>query len=98
MSIEHVKLVIGRAVLEPDYREKLFSEPEKALAEYELSEDEAKALKGLDRERFNEATGELEERISKAGGLQFFMADARFEGSLRNMLDMGFPGGRCLQF
>lgn len=67
MSTESVKKIIGRAVTEPEYRGVLFSDPDKALAGYDLTEEEAAALKGLEREKFDAVAGELEERISKSG-------------------------------
>jgi hypothetical protein len=73
MSIENVQTIIGRAVTEEEYRELLFSDPEKALEGYELSEEEAAALKGLEREKFDAVAGELEDRISRAGGLREFI-------------------------
>jgi hypothetical protein len=67
MSQETVQKIIIRAVTEPEYRELLFGEPDKALKGYELSEEEAAALKGLERERFDAVVSEVEERVSRAG-------------------------------
>ena len=58
MSLEDVQTIIGRALTEAEYRELLFSEPEKALEGYELSEKEAAALKGLEREKFDAVAAE----------------------------------------
>ena len=66
MSIENVQTIIGRAVMEPEYRDLLFSEPDKALDGYELTDDESAALKGLEREKFDAVASELEDRISRA--------------------------------
>jgi hypothetical protein len=74
MSVENLQEIIGRAVTEPEFRELLFNEPDKALEGYELTEEEAAALKRLHREKFDAVAGELEERISRAGGLRPFMA------------------------
>ena len=41
--------------------------PDAALKGYELSEKEANALKGIEREKFDAVASELGERISKAG-------------------------------
>jgi hypothetical protein len=54
-------------VTEPEYRELLFGDTDKALEGYELTEEERDALKGMERETFDEVAEELEERISKAG-------------------------------
>ena len=96
MSLESVQTIIGRAVMEAEYRELLFSEPDKALEGYELTEEEAAALKGLERENFDAVAGELEERISRAGGkldsigLEWIGGGGQFtvgcRGDLRGML------------
>jgi len=67
MSTESLKEVIGRALTEPEYRGVLFSDPDKALEGYDLTDEEAAALKGLEPAKFDAAAGELEERISKSG-------------------------------
>ena len=67
MSLENVQTIISRALTEPEYRDLLFGEPDKALGEYELTDEEAAALKGLEREKFDAVASELEERISRAG-------------------------------
>ena len=67
MSTESVEKIIGRAVTEPEYRELLFSNPKAALEGYELTEDEIKALEGMDREKFDAAVSNLEDRISRVG-------------------------------
>ena len=72
MSIESIQSIIGRAMTESEYRELLFSDPNKALEGYELTEEETNALKGMEREKFDAVAGELEERISRAG---FLMGD-----------------------
>ena len=53
--------------MDPEFRELLFSEPDKAVAEYHLDEDEIASLKGIDREKFDAVATGLEERISRAG-------------------------------
>ena len=66
MSQETVQKIIIRAVREPEYRELLFGEPDKALEGYELSEEESAALKGLERDSFDAVVSEVEERVSRA--------------------------------
>ena len=70
MSVESLQEIIGRAVMEPEFRELLFNEPDKALEGYELTEEEAASLKRLHPEKFDAVAGELEERISRAGGIR----------------------------
>ena len=45
----------------------LFNDPDKALVGYELTEEEASALKELESEHFDPTAEELEERGSRAG-------------------------------
>ena len=73
MSTDTVQFIIGRAVTDPEYRELLFTDPEEALKDFELTEEEAHALNDLKREKFEAELGELENRISRAGlGAEFF--------------------------
>lgn len=67
MSLDSVQVIIGRAVSELEYRDLLFDNPDKALGGYDLTEEEAYALKKLQRKRFDAVAGELEERVSRAG-------------------------------
>jgi len=67
MSTENVQTIIGRAIVETEYRSLLFDNPEKALEGYDLTVDEAESLKSLDRERFDEVASQVEDRISKSG-------------------------------
>jgi hypothetical protein len=72
MSKEAVESVIGRAVLDGQFRESLFAEPEEALEGYELTEEEVAGLKAIDAETMESLAGTLDERISKGAlGLLF---------------------------
>ncbi len=66
MSAESVQQIIGRAITEEAYRELLFNNPDQALAGFDLTAEETSALKGLKREEFDAAAGDLEQRISKS--------------------------------
>ena len=50
MSWQTLEAVIGRAILDEEFRSALFEDPEAALVEYELTEDEIAALKSVDAE------------------------------------------------
>ena len=64
MSEEAVQAVIGKAALDPKFREALFANPDEALAPFELTEEEVGSLKGVDLE-FLELFGEtLKNRLS----------------------------------
>ncbi|MGD2147743.1 MAG: Franean1_4349 family RiPP [Anaerolineae bacterium] len=65
MSKEAVQAVIGKAVMETEFRELLFANPEEALEGYELTDTEVAALKAIDAETMESFAGELDERISR---------------------------------
>lgn len=87
MSAETVQEIIIKAVTDEEYRELLFSDPEKALEGIELTEEEADALKSLGREQFDAVLGELEERVSRAG---FGLGGSR--GQVKFNFDLGSKG------
>jgi hypothetical protein len=67
MSHKAVENIISKAVIDTQFREQLFTAPDKAMAGADLTEDEKKALRNLSREKFNASLGQLEE-LSAAGG------------------------------
>lgn len=84
MSAETVQDIIIKAVTDKEYRELLFSDPDKALEEFDLTDEEIEGLKGLEREKFDVAADELEERVSRAGfGLATELKPAEFADVLR---------------
>jgi hypothetical protein len=66
MSKEAVEAIIGKAVLDSEWREQLFANPEEVLGGYDLTEEEMAALKAIDAETLESFAGTLDERISKA--------------------------------
>jgi hypothetical protein len=78
MSREAVEAVIGKAVLDSEFREALFASPEEALAGFDLTDEEVAGLKTIDAETMETLAGTLDERISKmdwAGMVAFGSAD-----------------------
>lgn len=67
MSEEQLIEVVGRAVVDAEFRALLISEPESAVKEYDLTEDELASLKNIKPEVFESIGSELEERVSRAG-------------------------------
>lgn len=67
MSVETVQEVVVKAVMDSEYRELLFKDLDKALEGFELSEEERTRFKEMSREKFDAASSDLEERISRAG-------------------------------
>ena len=68
MTTDNVQQIIGRAVTDTEFRELLFSDAEKALEGYDLSDEEIAILMDLPQEQFDSMGSELEERISKVSG------------------------------
>jgi hypothetical protein len=66
MSVESVKQIISRAVLESEFRQLLLSDPAKALAGYELTGEERAIFQNLSQTGLDALAGNLEERVSRA--------------------------------
>ena len=69
MSDAAIRKVIGQAIGDLQYRDLLFSNPDKAIEGLDLSAEEVTFVKNFKRDKFDEATSEIEERISRAGAL-----------------------------
>ena len=57
MSREALEAVIGRAVIDEEFRVALFADPDAALAGYALTEGELAALRTLDAENLDAFAG-----------------------------------------
>lgn len=57
MARQDLERLIGRAVLDPGFREKLFADPEKAIrdAGFDLTEEEMAGLKEIDPQKARDA-------------------------------------------
>lgn len=67
MSDAHVHQIIINAVVNLEYRDLLFNDPDQALEGFDLTEEERSALIALDRQKFDATASEMEDRISRAG-------------------------------
>lgn len=65
MSDTALKEIIDRAVKDEEFRNLLFSDSDKALEGYELTDDDRKILKGLNADNFDEVAGGLGDRSTK---------------------------------
>ena len=72
MSVEGVKQVIGRAVVDEEFRTLLFDKPGEALGGFELTDEERTRLQTITRDEFDKVTSEVEERVSRAGLVSSF--------------------------
>jgi hypothetical protein len=57
MARQELERLIGRAVLDPEFRQELFADPEKAVHEagFDLSEEEMAGLKKVDPQQAQDA-------------------------------------------
>lgn len=65
MSTEAVQKVLERTVTDPKFRSQLFTHPEEALAEYELTADESGALRELCVDAGQSESAALDRRETK---------------------------------
>lgn len=71
MSKEAIEAIIGKAVVDRQFRAALFADPDQALAGYDLTEEEIAGLRAIDAESLDSLAGLLDERISKSWGSIF---------------------------
>jgi hypothetical protein len=86
MSKEAVEAIVGKAVLDSEFREALFANPEEVLAEYDLTEEEVAALRAIDFETMESFAGTLDERISKMLFMTFIDGATSVEVGLSDAL------------
>lgn len=65
MSQKELEAVIGRAILDQEFRMALFANPAAALAGYELAEAEVAALRSVDAESLDGCVIMLGKRIQR---------------------------------
>jgi hypothetical protein len=65
MSDTVLKEIIDRAVSDEKFRSLLLNDPDKALADYKLSDEDRKILEGLNADNFEEFAGGLGDRTTK---------------------------------
>ena len=65
---DDLRTIAGKAIADPDFREKLLNDPEAAVNEagIELSPDQMKALKEMDRDQLEKGLTDLDERLTMA--------------------------------
>jgi hypothetical protein len=65
MSKETLEQIIGRLVMDKEFRQQLRADRARALAAYQLTDEERAALDGLDLTEVASAASLLDERVSK---------------------------------
>ena len=66
MSRQVVEQIVGRMVTDPEFRNLLFSDPDQALAGYDLTMDERQAILSTESKNIEDFAGKLDARITKA--------------------------------
>jgi hypothetical protein len=67
MSQSATEAVLGRCVMDADYRVLLFADPDQALAGYDLTKEERAALLAIDAETLDAFAECLGEHLSRPG-------------------------------
>jgi hypothetical protein len=65
---DDLRAIAGKALADPEFRQKLIDDPEGTVKEagIELSDEEMKALKEMDKEQFEQSLSDLDERLTMA--------------------------------
>lgn len=66
MSQQSMQAIIGKAIIDTAFRQRMFADPDTALADYELSDGEVAALRAIDFETMECCARTLDDRITKA--------------------------------
>ena len=63
---DDLRSVAGKALADPQFRQKLLNDPEAAIKEagIQLNEEELKALKEMDRGQFEQGLSEVDQRLT----------------------------------
>lgn len=65
MSQSNVEQIVGRLVLDREFRRQMAADRQQALAGYELTDEERAHFLRLDLDDFQSAVSQLDERVSK---------------------------------
>jgi len=65
---EDLRAVAGKAIADPAFRQKLLDDPESAVKEagIDLSDEQMKALKNMDRAELEQGLSDVDERLTMA--------------------------------
>ncbi len=74
MSLEAVSTIIGRAVVDPEFRRQLIDNAAQACEGHDLTPEELEALEALDEKSLETFASSLPERLIKGVGGGFIVA------------------------
>jgi hypothetical protein len=67
MSQQTVEQIIGRLVIDKEFRARMNTDRAATLAAFDLTDDERSALANVNLEEFNAGISSLDQRVSKDG-------------------------------
>ena len=67
MSQQAMEAIVGRSLMDPDYRDLFFADPDQALASYELTKEERAALLSVDAETLDAFAERLGVQLGTGG-------------------------------
>ena len=65
MSREAFEAVIGKVIVESEFREMLLADPDRALAGFELTGEEISVIKKIDAETLDSVSGSMDAWVSR---------------------------------
>jgi hypothetical protein len=65
VSAKHFQLLVVKALWEKDFRDLLFSRPEEAMKDFDLTRDERAELRRMERQRFEDLVAEYRSRLTQ---------------------------------
>jgi hypothetical protein len=68
MSKQSMEAIVGRSLMDRDYRDLFFADPDQALASYELTKEERTALLSIDAETLDAFAERLGVQLGKRAG------------------------------
>jgi hypothetical protein len=66
VSAKHFQLLVVKALWDESFRKLLFSRPEEAMKDFDLTKEERAELQRLERERFDDLVVDYRLRLTKA--------------------------------
>ncbi len=71
-KVEKIERILGKAIVDPEFRKVLFECPSKVAKQYELDEETLHMIEHLDRRSIEKLAKSLEARITKDAAVIIF--------------------------
>lgn len=76
VRVEKIERILGRAIVDSDFRKTLFECPSDVAKEYELDEESLQVIKQIDKRSIERLGRSLEARITKDAAVIIFCASS----------------------